>query len=199
MTIVKSNKFHVLRRYAVGCCQKPYAIIFIMHSPVNITRNIYSICSWKWMLHMIEINGDLPISSHTNNTKLWFSHDLRQNNFLSYNSNRKEKIRRPMSNSYLMFSDITGYKTILYETKASIYEKAIEAILDSINGIIIIIGHLIMIAIGYFLTNNDLKDTLGYIKIWHFLTKSHFLQVTTTWRITNLKSILRRNYQIFGK
>ena len=112
---------------------------------------------------------------------------------------KKKKIRRPMSNSYLMFSDITGYKTILYETKASIYEKAIEAILDSINGIIIIIGHIIMISIGYFLTNNDLKDTLGYIKIWHFLTKSHFLQVTTAWRITNLKSFLRRTYQIFRK
>ena len=69
-----------------------------------------------------------------------------------------------MSNSYLMFFDITGYKTILYETKASIYEKAIKAILDSINGIIIIIGHIIMISIGYFLTNYDLKDTLGYIK-----------------------------------
>ena len=70
--------------------------------------------------------------------------------FFFYNSKRKEKIRRPMSNSYLMFSDITGYKTILYETKASIYEKAIEAILDSINGIIIIIGHIIMICIAYF-------------------------------------------------
>ena len=64
-----------------------------------------------------------------------------------------------------MFSDIIGYKTILYETKASIYEKAIEAILDSINGIIIIIGHMSMISIGYFLTNNDLKDTLGYINL----------------------------------
>ena len=79
-----------------------------------------------------------------------------------------------------MFSDITGYKTILYETKASIYEKTIEAILDSINGIIIIIGHIIMISIGYFLTNNDLKDTLGYIKFELFLTKSHFLQLATT-------------------
>ena len=45
------------------------------------------------------------------------------------------------------------------------YEKTIEAILDSINGIIIIIGHIIMITIGYFLPNNDLKDTLGYIKL----------------------------------
>ena len=135
----------------------------------------------------------------SNNTKLWFSQDLRQNNYLFYNSKRKEKIRRPMSNSYLTFSDITGYKTILYETNASMYEKTIEAILDSINGIIIIIGHIIIISIGYFLTNNDLKDTLWYIKFWHFLTKSHFLQVTTTWRITNLKSILRSAYQIFGK
>ena len=116
-----------------------------------------------------------------------------------YTTQTKENIRRPMSNSYLMFSDITGYKTILYETKASMYEKTIEAILDSINGIIIIIGNIIIISIGYFLTNNDLKDMLGYIKLWHFLTKSHFLQVTTTWRITNLKSILRRTYQIFGK
>ena len=69
-----------------------------------------------------------------------------------------------MSNSYLTFSDITGYKTILYETKASMYEKTIEAILGTINGIIIIIGHIIIISIGYFLTNNDLKDMLGYIK-----------------------------------
>ena len=69
-----------------------------------------------------------------------------------------------MSNSYLTFSDITGYKTILYETKASMYEKTIEAILGSINVIITIFGHIIIISIGYFLTNNDLKDTLRYIK-----------------------------------
>ena len=121
--------------------------------------------------HMNKINGDLPILGRTDNTNLWFSHDLRQNNFLFYNSKRKEKIPRPIYNSYPTFSDITGYQTILYETKASIYEKTIKTILDSINGIIIIIGHIIMISIGYFLTNIDLKDTLGYIKFWYFLTK----------------------------
>jgi hypothetical protein len=42
MTIVKSNKFQALRRYAVGCCQNPYAMIFITHSPVKITRKTYS-------------------------------------------------------------------------------------------------------------------------------------------------------------
>ena len=52
-----------------------------------------------------------------------------------------------MSNSYLTYSDITGYKTILYETKASMYEKTIEAILGTINGIIIIIGYIIIIFI----------------------------------------------------
>lgn len=41
-TIVKSNKFHPFLRYAPLCNTKPYAIIFITHSAVNITRNIYS-------------------------------------------------------------------------------------------------------------------------------------------------------------
>ena len=66
------------------------------------------------------------------------------------------------------------------KTKESIFEKAIEADLDSINGNIIIIGPIIMISIEYFLRNNDLKDTLWYIKFEYFLTKSHILQVATT-------------------
>ena len=52
-----------------------------------------------------------------------------------------------------------------YKTKESMFEKAIKTNLDLINGNIIIIGHIIMITIGYFLLNNDLKDTLGYIKL----------------------------------
>ena len=67
-----------------------------------------------------------------------------------------------------------------YKTKESIFEKAIEANLDSINGNIIIIGPIIMISIEDFPKNNDLKDTLWYIKFEYFLTKSHFLQVATT-------------------
>ena len=60
---------------------------------------------------------------------------------------------------------ITVYETMTYKTKESIFEKAIEANLDSINGNIIIIGHIIMMSIACCLTNNDLKDTLGYIKL----------------------------------
>ena len=60
---------------------------------------------------------------------------------------------------------ITVYETMTYKTKESIFEKAIEANLDSINGNIIIIGHIIIISKEYFLTKNDLKDTLGYIKL----------------------------------
>jgi len=44
-TIVKSNKFHPFLRYAPLCNTKPYAIIFITHSAVNITRKITSIFS----------------------------------------------------------------------------------------------------------------------------------------------------------
>ena len=42
MTIVKSNRFQALRRYAVECCHNPYAMIFITHSAVKITRKTYS-------------------------------------------------------------------------------------------------------------------------------------------------------------
>ena len=64
---------------------------------------------------------------------------------------------------------MTVYKTMTYKTKESIFEKAIEANLDSINGNIIIIGHIIMMSIACCLTKNDLKDTLGYIKFEFFL------------------------------
>ena len=47
MTMVKSSKFQALRRYAVECCTKPYATIFMIHSEVKITKNIYSTFSWK--------------------------------------------------------------------------------------------------------------------------------------------------------
>ena len=48
MTIVKSNRFQALRRYAVGCCHNPYAMIFITHSAVKITRKTYSTFScWR--------------------------------------------------------------------------------------------------------------------------------------------------------
>lgn len=52
-TIVKSRKFHPLRKYAPGCMTNPYAIIFMTHSTVNITKNTYSIFS-KYMLVVFE-------------------------------------------------------------------------------------------------------------------------------------------------
>ena len=69
-----------------------------------------------------------------------------------------------MSNSYLTFFYIIGYITITHKTKESILEKEIEANLDSINGIIIAKSYVIMTSIGYFQTNRNFKDTLGYIK-----------------------------------
>ena len=69
-----------------------------------------------------------------------------------------------MSNTYLTFFYIIGYVTITQKTKESILEKEIEANLDSINAIIITISYVIRNSIGYFQTNRNFKDTLGYIK-----------------------------------
>ena len=69
-----------------------------------------------------------------------------------------------MSDSYPPFFYIIGYVTITHKTKESILEKEIEANLDSINDIIIAISYVIMNYIGYFQTNRNFKDTLGYIK-----------------------------------
>ena len=44
-TMLKSNKFQTLRRYAAGCNRKPYAMIFMTHSAVKITRKMYSMLS----------------------------------------------------------------------------------------------------------------------------------------------------------
>lgn len=44
-TIKKSNKFHPLRRYEPGCIVNPSAIIFIKHSVVKMTKNMYSMLS----------------------------------------------------------------------------------------------------------------------------------------------------------
>ena len=73
-----------------------------------------------------------------------------------------------MSNTYLTFFYIIGYVTITQKTKESILEKEIEANLDSINAIIITISYVIRNSIGYFQTNRNFKDTLGYIKFWSF-------------------------------
>jgi hypothetical protein len=45
ITIVKSSKFHPLRKYAPGWATKPYAMIFITHSTVKIAKNTFSIFS----------------------------------------------------------------------------------------------------------------------------------------------------------
>lgn len=44
-TIVKSSKFQPFLKYAPGCIKKPYAMIFMMHSAVKITKKMYSIFS----------------------------------------------------------------------------------------------------------------------------------------------------------
>lgn len=46
-TIIKSRIFHPFRRYAPACNTNPYAIIFIAHSNVKITRKTYSTFSCK--------------------------------------------------------------------------------------------------------------------------------------------------------
>lgn len=51
--MVKSRKFHPFLKYAPGCITNPYAIIFITHSTVNITKNTYSIFS-RYMLVLFE-------------------------------------------------------------------------------------------------------------------------------------------------
>merc|ERR1719422_1901229 len=58
MTMVKSSKFQALRRYAVGCCQKPYAMIFMMHSEVKITKNIYSTFSKIRFISLVSSAGN---------------------------------------------------------------------------------------------------------------------------------------------
>lgn len=54
-TMVKSRKFHPFLRYDPGWATKPYAMIFIKHSVVNIIRKTYSIHSWKKLKDLCNI------------------------------------------------------------------------------------------------------------------------------------------------
>lgn len=71
-TIKKSKMFHPFLRYEPLCNRNPYAIIFITHSAVNITKNTYSIFSCnknKTAIYDKQQNPQLipkPDSSHQN-------------------------------------------------------------------------------------------------------------------------------------